>query len=233
MSNIRSIYVFLTFIYQMLKNKHKLNDDLVNNYLACKAFCIKTVEASKINLVVEGKENIKEDVPTLIASNHRCFFDIMMLVSVIDRAMPFAAAKELTNIPVLRDYINGIGCVLIDREETDFNKLKEELNNIDKAINNTGLILFPEGECSYYENDVKEFKKGGFMSLAKKDVVIVPTYIDSPNLTNIKKWYVPRGDVKITFGKGFIPKEVIEGRVMPSKIAEYTRKKVLDLRNNM
>ena len=229
-SNIRSIYVFLTFVYQMLKNKHKLNDDLLNNYLACKDFCIKTIKASKINLIVEGKDNIPVNGPTLIASNHKSFFDIILLISVIDRAMPFVAAKELNDIPILKDYINGIKCVLIDREENDFNKLKEEINNIDKAITNTGLIIFPEGECSYNKDEIKEFKKGGFMG-SKKDITIVPTFIDIKKFNNIASWYVPEGDVKITFGEGFVPKKVINGRIMPSTIAKYTKNKVLELKN--
>lgn len=233
MSSLRSIYVFLTFVYQMLKNKHKLNDDLINNYLACKAFCIKTIEASKINLVVEGKDNIPDSGATLIASNHKSFFDILLLVTTIDRAMPFAAASELMNYPVLRDYIKGINCVLIDREETNFNKLKEELNNLDNAINNTGLILFPEGKCSYNIDEIKEFKKGGFMKTTKKDITIIPTYINTTKLDNIGSWYVPKGDVKITFGEGFIPKDVFDGRIMPSMVADYTRRKVLDLKNKV
>ena len=95
MGRIRATYILLSFIIEMIKNKKNLNDELENNYNVCKNFCQNVVDKSKINYIVNGKENIPDKGPLLIASNHRSFFDILLLISAIDRSMPYAAAKEL------------------------------------------------------------------------------------------------------------------------------------------
>ena len=150
----------------------------------------------------------------------------------IDRAMPFAAAKELDSYPLLSKYIESINCVLIDRKSDDLQVMREQSGKINKAIINTGLVLFPEGECSYLDDDIKDFKKGGFVGTINKCVMVVPTYISSPNMDKVFKWYVPTGEVSVTFGKAFIPERELGPKVKAKQVSEYTKKKVLELKNN-
>lgn len=230
MGKIKATRSIVSLSWNLIINKHKLNDDLENNYSLCKKASLKAIKKSKAEFIIKGKENIPEEGPTLIISNHRSFFDIFALVNAIDRPMSFAAAIELMSYPVLNKYITGIECVLIDRNTTDLKKMKEQLLDMEKTILKNGLILFPEGECSYESDEVKPFKKGGFMAASKNNVTIVPTYINYETMSRVCKWMVPTDKTTIIFGEAFTPKEVFGEKATAQLVSDYSRKKVLELK---
>ena len=225
MDNFKNIKLFITLIKNLLVNKKLLNDDFVNNYKVSKEVCLNTLYKTGLSINVVGLDNIPLDGSLLVASNHISFFDIILLLGVIDRPLPFAAAKELTKYPLLRDYINSLNCVLIDRYTTDRTSIKEQIKNMSETIKNTGLIVFPEGECSYNQ-EVYDFKKGSF--LRAKDTKIVPTYISMPSINKIGRWVIPTSNVDVIFGNSFSIDDIdvknAEG------LANYTRDKVLELK---
>lgn len=233
MGKIKATKSIVSLSWNLIKNKHKLNDNFENNYSLCKKASEKAINNSKVEFLIEGVNNIPKEGPTLIISNHRSFFDIFALVKAIDRPMSFASAIELMNYPVLNKYIKGIECVLIDRNTTDLKKMKEQLLEMEKTIIKNGLILFPEGECSYETDELKPFKKGGFMAATKNNVQIVPTYINYEAMSRVCKWMVPTAKTTIVFGKAFRPKDVFKDRLKAEEVAEYSRNKVLELKYNI
>ena len=233
MGKFKATKSLLSLSFNLIKNKKRLNDDFENNYNLCKIASEKAVKSSKINFLTYGIDNIPKDGPTLLVSNHRSFFDIFALVNAIDRPMSFAAAVELMKYPVLKDYISSIECVLIDRNTTDIKKMKEQLLDMEKTIIKNGLILFPEGECSYESDELKPFKKGGFMAATKNNVPIVPTYINYDILSKIGKWMVPTNETTIIFGDSFKPKDLLGEKTNPQEVANYSRKKILELKHNI
>ena len=228
MDSIKSIRILIGLIFDLYHNKKYLNEDFDNNYKISSEVCKKTLERIKVNVNIIGSENIPLDVPLLLTPNHISFFDIILLLSVIDRPLPFAAAVELMSYPILRDYISALKCVLIDRDTNNMNTMREQLEGIQNAIKSTGLIVFPEGECSYNQ-EIYDFKKGAFLRL--KDTSIVPTYINTPTIKQIGKWTIPTDDIDIVFGKPFIVSEIFPGRVKADVVAEYTKSKVLELKS--
>lgn len=222
-----STFYLLKFIEDLYKNKKYLGNDAITNYYICQKVCRNLLKKTKVNIEVNGLENIPND-NLLITANHQNFFDIIVLISLINKPIPFAAAKELMKYPILKDYIEKIGCVLIDRDTKDVKVMKKQLDDIENKVINNGLILFPEGECSYKDDTVKEFKKGGFIAANKNDVNIVPTYINYNGLKNMGKWYVPTGDIVVNFMKSF--KSSDYGKISPSSLANITRDKVLSLK---
>ena len=231
---MNSINMLTSLIIDLKKNEKRLNDDKINNYFVCQEVCKKLVESSNYSLNVYGKENIITDDNILITSNHNSFYDIFTLVSIIDKPMPFAAAKELMKYPVLNKYIKAIGCILIDRQTEDLKLMKKQLQDMEEALKNGSLILFPEGECSYNEYDeIKDFKKGGFMAASKYDIKIVPTYIKSDNMKNIGKWYVPNEDIEVIFGEGYTPTEIFGKKPSAKRLSEYTKDQILKLKRSI
>ncbi len=227
---MKDLYLLLSFILDFIKNKKYLSDNIDENYKLCQDICKRLVESTKVPLSVEGLENIPKEGSLLITPNHTTFFDIIALVSCIDRTVSFAAATELEKYPILRDYIKAINCILIDRYTEDVTVMKKQLESMEDAIKDKGLILFPEGECSYLSGEIKEFKKGGFTAAKKYDTYILPTYIKSENMSHIGKWYIPKEEVKIVFGDPFKVQDVFGKRVSSKQVSEYTREKVLDLK---
>lgn len=229
---MKTLYLLLSLILDFIKNEKNLSDNVDENYILCQDICKRLIERTKVPLIVEGKENIPQEGSLLIAPNHTTFFDIIALVSCIDRTVSFAAATELEKYPVLRNYIEAINCILIDRNTEDVKVMKKQLEYMKNAIKDKGLILFPEGECSYLSGEIKEFKKGGFTAAKKYDTFILPTYIKSENMSHIGKWYVPKEEVKIVFGDPFKVQDVFGKRVSSKEVSEYTREKVLELKLN-
>ena len=227
---MNAVNLLLSFIMDLKKNEKYLNDDYENNYFLCQKACKNLVENTGVNTIVNGIENIPNEDSVLIVSNHTSFYDIAALVSVIDRYVSFASAKELMKYPILNKYISGINCVLIDRKTEDLKYMKQQLLSMENAIKSGGLILFPEGECSYMNSEIKDFKKGGFVAASKYDVKIIPTYIKYSKMKNIGKWFIPVDDIEITFGKGFIPSEEFGKKVSAKILSEYTKEKVLELK---
>lgn len=232
MTSIKSSRLLLSFIKDLYKNEKYLNGDMDNNYELTRRACQNLIDRLNISFNVSGVDNIPNE-NSLIASNHISFFDIIALVSSIDKSIPFAAAKELMNYPILKNYISSIECVLIDRETDNLKVMKEQLKNMEDTIKNKGLILFPEGECSYGEFEgLREFKKGGFISVNKNDIQIVPTYIRYKDIYKIGKWILPIEEIDVTFGEPFRPSQITDKKIKTEELAQYTQKKVLELRNN-
>ena len=230
MGKLKASKSLLSLSWNLIINKDNLNSDFENNYNVCKKASEKAIKRSKVDFVTKGVNNIPLVGPTLVISNHKSFFDIFALVKAIDRPMSFAAAVELMSYPVLRDYIKSIECVLIDRNTEDLRKMKEQLQEMERIILKNGLILFPEGECSYESDEIKPFKKGGFMAAAKNNVTIVPCYINYKAMSKFGKWMVPTDETTIIFGESFRPKDELGDKANPQRIAEYTRNKVLELK---
>ena len=208
-----------------------LDDDFINNYRMCQCVCDSIIESSKVDFEVEGEEYVSSKEPFLVCSNHFAFFDIAALCHTINKPMPFAAAKELVNNPIISKYIKGINSVLINRNTDDLKLMKKQLEDMEKAISTTGLILFPEGECSYGNGDIKEYKKGGFIAAKKHDTLIVPAYIDYKDYKRFGRLIVPKEKVVVKFNEPFRASEISDKKINADKLASYTRNKVLELKN--
>lgn len=226
---LRMIRLFIRLVYEMLRHYFSLNNDLENNFMICKKICRRVVSSARIQLQIQDYENLGQSEPFLLVSNHRCFFDVVFLLASVERPIRFVAAKELLSYPILRKYLNAIQCVTLDRNTKKLSKIKKGVTDMKSALATGNLVLFPEGECSYYDKRMKKFKKGGFMGVFELGTRIVPTFIYIDKIQNIGRWMIPRGEVRILIGEGFYPDEIPAGRNMSGELAVYSQQKVLEL----
>ncbi len=98
-----------------------------------------------IDYIVEGKENIPEDKPFLVASNHQSAWETFFFV-VLFGDPAFVLKEELKNIPVLSSYFSKLGYIYIDRER-GFNSLKKVIASVSKLVKKgvKAFIIFPQG----------------------------------------------------------------------------------------
>lgn len=223
------IRLFFRLVFELIKNYRSLNEDLEHNFLICKKICKKIVRSANIQLSTYAQEKLPEDKPFLLVPNHRCFFDVVFLLAESRQPISFVAAKELFNYPLLHHYLNSIRCICLDRYTKDITKLKESIAEIQGALRDHNLVLFPEGECSYHNKNMNPFKKGGFMGIAGLNMEIVPAFIDINKIRNIGRWMIPVGQVGIFIGEPFRVEDVSTKRMQAGEIASYAQSRVREL----
>jgi 1-acyl-sn-glycerol-3-phosphate acyltransferase len=175
-------------------NKEKAENYI---YISVKKWANFILNLMNARIKLIGKENLPK-VPCLFVSNHQGFFDIPIIISVLDRTVGFIAKKEITKIGLLTYWMEQINCVFIDRQN-----IREAVKSINKGIqilkSGQNMVIFPEGTRSKGPK-VGNFKKGSLKLALKSKVPIVPIAIDgSYKLREGNKHSVLKpADVKIT-----------------------------------
>ncbi|MBN2635013.1 MAG: 1-acyl-sn-glycerol-3-phosphate acyltransferase [Prolixibacteraceae bacterium] len=168
----------------------------------------------------EGFEQLPENCPLIIVSNHQNTFDIPPIIWGFRKYHPkFVSKIELgKGIPSISYNLKHGGSALIDRKNPRQAIL--EITKLAKHIEkeNYSASIFPEGTRSK-TGKVKEFQHAGFSSLLRHapSAMVVPFVIDG-NSELMKKGYFPLAfGTKLTFSvlppinpTGRDPKELIE-----------------------
>ena len=121
---------------------------------------------------VHGRENIPLKGNMVFIGNHQSNFDFALLLAELNVPVGFIAKVELNKIPLIRDWMNLIHCLFMDRRDMK-QQLKTILAGIDLLKNGYNLIVFPEGTRSK-DGQIGEFKAGTFKLATKSKVPIVP-----------------------------------------------------------
>jgi 1-acyl-sn-glycerol-3-phosphate acyltransferase len=103
---------------------------------------------------IEGRENIPDDRPAILASNHLSFCDSFFLPLMAPRKVTFLAKAEYFTTPGLkglisRMFFSGVGQVPIDRDDKDAARaaLTTAVRVLESGPNNL-LGIYPEGTRS-------------------------------------------------------------------------------------
>lgn len=134
------------------------------------------LKMSGAKVTIYGEENIPMDIPVVFMSNHQSNFDIPLLMVYVNRPKGFVAKTELKKVPILREWMEQINCVFMDR-----NDLRQSVKTIIEGIKlikeGKSLVIFPEGTRSK-GGPMGEFKGGSFKLATKPKVPIVPITIN-------------------------------------------------------
>lgn len=160
-----------------------------------------TLKHLKINVQVQGCENISENETYIYIANHTNLIDIPILVEAIPDNIHFMYKQSLQKVPVLGTALKASPFVPIVRENN-----KNAMNGINKsieALQNTGsVIVFPEGTRSK-TGELATFKRGAFAIASKSNKKIVPISIKGvekimpPN----NNWRINKGTVRVIINK--------------------------------
>jgi 1-acyl-sn-glycerol-3-phosphate acyltransferase len=130
---------------------------------------------SRTKVTIKGLENIDPDRPYIFMPNHSSNFDIPVLLSHLPVQFRWLAKAELFKFPLFGYAMKRAGYISIDR--TNRRSAFESLDQAASAIRNgKSVMIFPEGTRSR-DNQIHEFKKGGFVLAIKAGVPIVPIII--------------------------------------------------------
>lgn len=147
---------------------------------------------------VSGLENLPEG-GCLIVSNHQSYFDIPVLLSVLERPFGFVAKSSVHYIPVIGSWMRHIHCVSINRDDPR----GAMATLLDSCVRELGaghaVCIFPEGTRSG-GGEIKPFKKGAFVTAETAGVPIVPAVIEgSYNLWENSPMGIRPARVMVTF----------------------------------
>jgi 1-acyl-sn-glycerol-3-phosphate acyltransferase len=171
-------------------------------------WCRSVIWASGCPMVVHGRENVREGIPQVIASNHISWFDVFALASVIEVPYHFVAKKELLKVPFFGLALEAAGHITIDRSNRE--RAIDSLRAAGERIRRSpgAVVIFPEGTRSR-TGRLMPFKKGAFILAAESGVAIVPTAITgSFDIMRPGSWRVSPRTIHIHFLPPIPPNEV-------------------------
>ncbi|HEY9738576.1 MAG TPA: lysophospholipid acyltransferase family protein [Trichocoleus sp.] len=155
-----------------------------------------------IRMSVHYAERIPDGASVVLVSNHRSFLDAPLLMAGLQRPVHFACHHYMSQVPVMREFVNALGCLPLDvpgKQQTFF----REATHLLKAQQAVGI--FPEGAAPMVKKTdplkMSEFQRG-FAHLAMRapveDLVILPVAIASfeetvPSVMPLKvlSWFDP------------------------------------------
>ena len=138
-------------------------------------FCELARTAAGVKYEITGKENIPAAGPVVYAPNHTSIFDApVMMVSARD-IPAFVMKEELGKIPGARKWLEGIGCVFVER--ADALEAAVAFRQAERVVRNgSSMVIFPEGTRSK-DGELHEFKGGAFKIAQLTGAPLVPVAI--------------------------------------------------------
>lgn len=155
------------------------------------------LKAAGAEVSLFGEENLPDDsLPAVYVANHQGYFDIPMVLGYLGGAKALVAKKEIKKIPLIRSWMEELGCVFIDRENprASMSALNDAAALVAKGYS---VVVFPEGTRSK-TGEMAEFKAGAFRIAQKNHVPVVPFFIDgTAQLFERNGWRIKGGKAAV------------------------------------
>ena len=166
------VFDYFAWIIKYSKNPNKYPIEL--RYSKTRKLLRKANRLLKVDLIVEGKENIPDEVSCYF-SNHLGAVDPLFLVDTLSSPTSFVGKIELKNTPFVGKLFTGINGLFLDRSDLKqqlkvMMKVQDQLRN--KECN---WVIYPEGTRNKDPmNLLLEFHHGTFRAATKAKVPLVP-----------------------------------------------------------
>lgn len=178
----------------------------IGNFLVYWGFRFELFQ-SGAKIEINGKENIPKE-PVLFVSNHRSYFDILVLHTTSGKRPGFVAKAEIQKFPLLAWWMEDIACLFLDRKDlrSGMQMIKDGAERIQSG---QSMVIFPEGTRSKTP-EMLPFKEGSLKMAEKADCPVVPvTIVDTDQLLEVRPGFdIRKGKVKVIYGKPFYIKDL-------------------------
>ena len=127
----------------------------------------------RVKVKVTGKENLPKTDRFIVVSNHIEYSDpVYIKQAFYSYPIAFVAKEELYRYLVVRNLMQGAGCIFINRGNTRAG-LQSILDTVNAIKGGQPMAIFPEGTRSY-QNAMIPFKPGSFKLALKAEADIIP-----------------------------------------------------------
>lgn len=155
------------------------------------------IDMAGVNFVAKGKEKVPTDRAVIYTPNHAGAFDIPAIVLNAPAPPMFMAKKELGKLPLLKNWMEVLDCVFVDRSNK--NSAHSSLHDaIEKVKTGRSLVIFPEGTRSK-TGELGEFRGGAMKVAMETGATIVPVLIEGSRDRLEATGNVTAGTVYVTF----------------------------------
>lgn len=120
-----------------------------------------------------GVENIPEEGGLVLASNHQCFLDPMLVGMGSKRQLRFMARASAFQIPLIGRWMAAIGVFPIERGTADLGAIRKSVEIVSSG---KVLLVFPEGTRTH-DGTIGAFKPGCILIAQKAESPLVPVAI--------------------------------------------------------
>lgn len=178
---------------------------------------------------VIGRERIPKNQAVLYVGNHRSFFDILIIYTLVPDLTGFVAKKEMEKIPFLSTWMRLVNCLFLDRNDMK-QGLKVILEGIEKLKSGISICIFPEGTRNKSEDETEllPFKEGSLKMAEKSGCLIIPVAMNN-NAAIYEKQFprVKPVHTVIEFGEPIDPKTL--DREQKKFLGAYTRDRIIEM----
>ncbi len=161
-------YLFL--IWWHGKNPKKTYED---SYAIVKRTTKAANRAGKVKIESYGLENIPKENGFILFPNHQGLYDMLAILESCPVPFAFVIKKEAKNIILLKQVVEALGSIAIDRE--DIRQSMQVIQQVTQEVKSgRNFLIFAEGTRSRKGNQLLNFKGGSFKSAVKAKCPIVP-----------------------------------------------------------
>jgi 1-acyl-sn-glycerol-3-phosphate acyltransferase len=155
-------------------------------------WCRSILNAAGVSVEVHGSENLPQGHCVFVC-NHQSHFDVLVLVSRLQRHLRFVAKAELFKIPVFSQAMRAVDTIKVDRSggDGDRHALAEAIPAVRERMD---IVFFPEGTRSP-DGVLRTFKKGAVVLALNAGVPIVPLAVAGT------RHILPKGSLRIHGGR--------------------------------
>ena len=169
----RLVWSYFAWILPFSRRPEK--HPLSQRYARASHLIRKANKALKVDLVIEGRENIPDEVCCFF-SNHLAAADPLMFFEALDVPTTFVAKEEVKKFPFVGRIFSGVNGLFLNRSDLRQQlkvMMKVQDSLMKKEIN---WVIFPEGTRNRDQMaTLLDFHHGTFRAAMRAGVPIVPT----------------------------------------------------------
>lgn len=175
LSSFRIIWGY--FSWMISYSRKNCKTPIEKRYKKARKLLLKVNHNLKLDVLVEGKENIPEET-CCFYSNHMGAADPLLYFAALDKPTTFVAKKEVKNLPFVGKVFKAINGQFLDRDD-----LKQSLRVMMRvqeslAKGEINWVIFPEGKRTKdHMDNILPFHHGTFRAAMKAKVPLVPTVV--------------------------------------------------------